>query len=66
MAAECPQFPPYRRVSLSGFTTPFCPPVFPSPGFPRTGLFIPELKELLVAVPKKGDREAAVQVYQIQ
>ena len=32
----------------------------------RTGLFIPEAKELLVAIPLKGAKDAAVQVYQVQ
>jgi len=32
----------------------------------RTGLFIPELKELLVAIPRKGDQDAFVQIYQVQ
>ncbi len=32
----------------------------------RTGLFIPELKELLVAIPSKGNQDASVQVYQVQ
>jgi DNA-binding beta-propeller fold protein YncE len=32
----------------------------------RTGLFIPELKELLVAIPRKGSEDAFVQVYLVQ
>jgi DNA-binding beta-propeller fold protein YncE len=32
----------------------------------RTGLFIPQLKELLVAIPRKGNQDASVQVYQVQ
>jgi len=31
-----------------------------------TGLFIPELKELLVAIPRKGNQDAFVQIYQVQ
>jgi DNA-binding beta-propeller fold protein YncE len=32
----------------------------------RTGLFVPELKELLVAIPRKGSQDAFVQIYQVQ
>ena len=32
----------------------------------RTGLFVPELKELLVAIPAQGNQNALLQVYQIQ
>jgi hypothetical protein len=32
----------------------------------RTGVFIPELKELLVAIPRKGSQDAFVQIYQVQ
>jgi DNA-binding beta-propeller fold protein YncE len=32
----------------------------------RTGLFIPELKELLVAIPSKGSQDASLQIYQVQ
>jgi DNA-binding beta-propeller fold protein YncE len=32
----------------------------------RTGLFIPELGKLLVAIPRKGSQDAFVQVYQVQ
>ena len=35
-----------------------------SPGA-RTGLFIPELSELLVAVPRKGNQDAFVAVYEV-
>jgi YVTN family beta-propeller protein len=32
----------------------------------RTGLFIPELKELLVAIPREGNEDAFVQFYLVQ
>jgi DNA-binding beta-propeller fold protein YncE len=32
----------------------------------RTGLFIPELRELLVAIPRKGSQDAFVQVFRVQ
>jgi DNA-binding beta-propeller fold protein YncE len=32
----------------------------------RTGLFIPELKELLGAIPSKGSQDASLQIYQVQ
>jgi DNA-binding beta-propeller fold protein YncE len=32
----------------------------------RTGLFVPELKELLVAIPAQGSQNASLQVYQVQ
>ncbi len=32
----------------------------------RTGLFVPELKELLVAIPSKGNQDASLQIYQVQ
>jgi len=32
----------------------------------RTGLFVPELKELLVAIPSKGNHDASLQIYQVQ
>ncbi len=32
----------------------------------RTGLFIPEEKELLVAIPLKGTKDASVQVFRVQ
>jgi YVTN family beta-propeller protein len=32
----------------------------------RTGLFIPELKKLLVAIPRRGSEDAFVQVYLVQ
>lgn len=32
----------------------------------RTGLFVPERKELLVAIPSKGNQDASLQIYQVQ
>jgi DNA-binding beta-propeller fold protein YncE len=32
----------------------------------RTGLLVPELKELLVAIPSKGSQDASLQIYQVQ
>jgi outer membrane protein assembly factor BamB len=32
----------------------------------RTGLFVPELKELLVAIPAQGNQNASLQIYQVQ